>query len=290
MKTTRKILLFGFLALFLSSIVYAKADSTFVFSHKYHKEMGIEDCSTCHMSVSESVNSSDDLLPTAETCQMCHGDEVVPPPADFPRSTDYIPHFSHKKHVSDENVECTTCHTGIMDSEQPVVTHLPTMQTCFTCHASKIKEVPQDCYTCHTPDQKLTPKSHTVAWKKTHGMPANAGREECSTCHVNESFCQNCHFGDNVTQQSHPMNWEYSHGVEAKQQSSNCSTCHENKQFCVECHAANLVMPVTHSAPDWANATTGGRHATEASMDVDNCTACHASPGTDPTCLECHSK
>ena len=275
--------------LFLISTAIANDDG-FVFSHKYHKEMGIDDCTTCHTTVTQSTSGTDDLIPGAEVCQMCHGDEVTPP-TNIPRITDYQKIFSHKKHVEGESIDCLTCHSSVEESDTVSMADLPTMNDCFTCHASDVKQVPEDCRMCHGPNERLTPLTHTATWKNYHGMVANdAADQECSTCHVSESFCQECHFGDNVTQESHPVNWEYTHGVEARQQSSDCSTCHESKQFCADCHTQNLVMPVTHASPDWAVARTGGRHAMEAEMDIDNCVVCHTSPETDPTCLDCHSK
>lgn len=264
-------------------------DGEFEFSHKYHKEMGIEDCATCHATALESTTGEDDLLPGAETCQMCHGDAVTPP-ANLPRITDYQEIFSHTRHAVDEEIDCANCHTDIMKDEAITADHLPIMTDCYSCHASDVQKVPEDCSMCHGPEERLTPKTHTATWENYHGMKVSTtGTEECAMCHVSESFCQDCHFGDNVVHQTHPENWEYAHGVEARQQSADCSTCHESKQFCADCHKSNLVMPVNHATPNWANQITGGRHADEAMMDVDNCATCHTNPGADPTCLECHS-
>lgn len=271
----------------------AQPQEQFKFSHKTHEEMGI-DCSTCHTAVSESTTGKDDLLPTAETCQMCHGDEVTPPPANFPRITSYQEIFSHQLHTVQQSIECTTCHAGIpqdtliaQDQQQ-----LPTMATCFTCHAGDVAQVPEDCGLCHQPGERLKPRTHTASWTEFHGtvVTTDNQRQECTTCHVSESFCQDCHFGDNLVQQTHPMNWEFSHGVAARQRSTSCTSCHEQQQFCVECHEENLVLPVTHAVPGWTNRVSGGLHASSAEVDVDYCAACHASPGTDPTCLECHDQ
>lgn len=287
-KSIQMLLLVGLpLALVFGAV--QDEDAGFTFSHKYHNEMGISECSTCHAGAMESTTGEDDLLPGAETCEMCHGDAVTPP-TELPRMTEYQKIFSHSKHAVDEGIECTSCHTGILEDEAATADHLPTMNDCYSCHTEDVKQVPEDCGMCHGPEERLTPKTHTATWKNYHGMEVNTGgRGECSACHVQESFCQDCHFGDNVVHQTHPENWEYAHGVEARQQSSDCSTCHESKQFCAECHQANLVMPITHSVPNWSNRTDGGRHADEAMMDVDNCVTCHTNPGADPTCLECHS-
>ena len=265
-------------------------DDGFVFSHKYHKEMGIEDCGTCHTGVTESTTGTDDLLPGAENCQMCHGDAVTPP-TNIQKITDYQVIFSHKQHVVAEEIDCMTCHPGVDESETAAAEHLPTMSDCYTCHESDVKQVPEDCGMCHGPTEQLTPLTHTATWDNYHGMVVNENsQQECATCHVSEDFCQSCHFGDNVTQESHPTNWMYTHGINARHQSSDCSVCHESKQFCADCHNENLVMPVTHAAPDWAQMADGGRHAMEAEMDVDNCVSCHTSPETNPVCLDCHTQ
>ncbi|MCF7804426.1 MAG: cytochrome c family protein [Candidatus Marinimicrobia bacterium] len=281
------------LVLFPLTLVFGASDgdtTNFEFSHKYHNEMGLGDCSTCHMSATESTTGTDDLLPNAETCTMCHGDAVTPP-TNLKRITDYQTIFSHKRHAVDEEIECSSCHEGILEDEAITADHLPTMNDCYSCHMEDVKQVPEDCGMCHGPEERLTPKTHTATWENYHGMKVSStgNRGECATCHVEESFCQDCHFGDNVVQQTHPTNWEYTHGIEARRQSTDCSTCHESKQFCADCHQANLVMPITHSVPSWATKAGGGRHAEEATMDIDNCASCHTNPADDPTCLECHS-
>ncbi len=280
------------LPLVLLAVVFAQNQQDFSFSHQLHQEMGIEDCATCHAPATESTSGTDDLLPSAESCQVCHGEEVVPP-TNLPRITEYQEIFSHQQHAVNQNIDCATCHAGITQDSLITADHLPTMEDCYTCHAGDVKQVPEDCGLCHAPGERLTPKTHTTSWNNFHGMAVatDTQRQECTTCHVSESFCQDCHFGDNVVQQSHPMNWEYTHGIETRHRSTNCASCHENQQqFCAECHAENLVMPVTHAIPGWAAPGTGGMHAARASMDVDNCASCHTDPGADPTCLECHAR
>jgi len=276
------------LPFFLVPMILTAENEEFEFSHQYHQEMGISDCSTCHAAATESTTGEDDLLPGAESCEVCHGDAVTPP-TDLPRITDYQKIFSHQQHAVQENIECVTCHEGISEDEKITADHLPVMEDCYTCHASDVKQVPDDCRMCHGPEERLEPKTHTASWQNFHGLPASKDRQECETCHVRESFCQDCHFGDNVVNQTHPVNWEFSHGLEARQQSSDCSSCHESQQFCAECHQANLVMPVNHSLPNWATRQTGGQHADEAAMDIDNCASCHTNPGANPVCLDCHS-
>jgi len=276
--------------LFLA-VAMAQDQDEFEFSHQLHDEMGLGDCATCHAQATESTVGSDDLLPSAETCEVCHGDAVVPP-TDLARITDYQPIFSHEMHNVDEGIDCETCHTGILQDTMTTVAHLPTMTDCYACHESDVKQIPADCYMCHGPQERLTPITHTLTWTDYHGtqLVTEQSRQECATCHVSESFCQDCHFGDNLTQQIHPMNWEYTHDIEARHRSFSCTSCHESEQFCADCHTANLVMPVNHAVPGWAVAGTGGMHASRAAMDIDNCVVCHTSPADNPICLECHTQ
>ncbi|MBD3273736.1 MAG: hypothetical protein GF372_00395 [Candidatus Marinimicrobia bacterium] len=277
--------------LLFTAALAIQADNDFSFSHQQHNEMGIGDCSTCHAAATESTIGTDDLLPDAETCAMCHGEDVTPP-TNYPRITDYQTVFSHELHAVDEEIDCSnsSCHAGVLEDSLTTVEHLPTMTDCYTCHESEVVMVPADCYMCHTSEERLLPKTHTSTWNNYHGLKVSTGTEDCASCHVSESFCQDCHFGDNVVQQSHPVNWELTHGLEARQRASDCTTCHESKQFCSDCHAENLVMPITHAVPGWATQATGGMHASKAMMDIDNCASCHTDPGNDPVCLECHSR
>ena len=112
------------------------------FSHEFHLEL--TDCSSCHSKVEGSTSLNDRLLPSMddcagchdvedeEKCSTCHYEEVLEPLIQ--KKSGMI--FSHKYHVSEENLECTNCHKGLdrVDYSFKAEGLTPPMNTCYQCH------------------------------------------------------------------------------------------------------------------------------------------------------------
>ncbi len=105
------------------------------------------------------------------------------------------------------------------------------------------------------------------------------------TCHQ-QSFCQDCHEGDNLDRLTHPHNFEFTHALAAQGKERECAVCHTQRSFCIDCHRDNLVLPHNHPS-GWTNQIDGGRHRLEAMSDLENCMACHEQ-NADQICQPCH--
>ncbi len=293
MKKFYNFLLVIVIVFVITGIIRAN-DSDLIFSHQFHSSEVEAPCAACHQAAETSENPADNLLPAMETCFTCHSEgdtecsvchkDPENIPEEYPRITDYIAKFPHKKHI-DQSVECLTCHTGVEKSETVAEKHIPGMATCQNCH-SDLEKVDY-CYDCHATTEDLAPEDHKTDWQKAHGPASLTQLETCQSCHV-ESQCAECHLMDDLDHVVHPLNYVNSHGIYAKNNKDNCLTCHEELAFCYDCHRQQNVMPRNHASAGWSNFKTGGRHASEARYDLDNCITCHNDNLGEPVCKQCH--
>ena len=279
--------------LFMSAASSALAqDVELIFSHKLHAQDVGAGCTDCHATAQTSSLPADNLLPSMQTCYTCHDEDteciVCHKDPDnaiaYPRIATYISSFPHAKHV-ENNVECETCHAGVATSADIMDKHLPSMMQCQACH-SDIEQVSY-CFTCHAEGMDLRPVDHRMDWTMAHGTASHLESNDCKSCH-SESQCLQCHQQDNLDRKAHPLNFVNSHPVFARANSDQCYPCHEEQAFCIDCHRQELIMPRNHSMAGWSNLKTGGRHAREAKMDLDNCLACHNQTSVEPVCAQCH--
>jgi len=302
------------------------------FSHSLHKE--IAECNACHTKVAESTSLKDRLLPEKEACATCHDVEDTDKCNTchyenineklIQRESDLI--FNHKKHVTEQKIECIACHKGLdeVDYAFQSAASIPSMNSCYKCHNNQTVAT-NDCEICHISTANLIPEDHQeVGFIKSHKFKVNAVNAECEMCHDN-NFCETCHasttmitesnsardfytpysphkFTDNAKQQQlsrvHDLNYRFTHGVDANNKSSECQTCHQVETFCAECHnssggdfALEGAMPASHKKPNFVTigvGSGGGRHAEMAKRDIESCTACHDVQGADPSCILCH--
>jgi hypothetical protein len=206
-------------------------------------------------------------------------------------------------------MKCLDCHSGSDKVEYATPEHLPSMESCFSCHNSRTAT--NECEACHKETVSILPSSHKVAdFKTDHKKFVRAGGSEnnCISCH-SDDFCQQCHDATNlftpqtsgkqqlVLQRVHDLNYRYTHGIEAKAKSNDCYVCHDRQTFCTSCHISGAditsgsVKPEWHKGNDFVTigvGTGGGRHAKLAKRDIEMCMSCHDTEGADPTCLICH--
>jgi hypothetical protein len=197
---------------------------------------------------------------------------------------EYIAYFSHVQHIGQE-MTCESCHAGVEQSVKHDEQHLPSMASCYECHADVGS--PDYCGICHAAGEDLLPGDHRLDWVKAHGISSQTGNEACEMCHT-ELQCLECHQGDNLDQQAHPLNFRNNHALAARGNKDNCLTCHEEFQFCVECHQREFVIPRNHARAGWSNLTTKNQHARTARMDFDSCLSCHSESIGEPVCVQCH--
>lgn len=263
-------------------------ESDLIFSHKFHAEDAGAECEACHQAALASISGKDDLLPPMETCYNCHDREMEctachkngEEPIILPRITDYSVNFNHKIHV-EQGTECLTCHKGIEMKEQVNEgLHLMNMDGCMGCHKTPAEI--SGCYLCHAQDEEIKPANHNESWQVMHGMVSESGFRNCQSCHL-ESYCLDCHQGENLGNQSHPAEFIATHALSWQFREIECATCH-TRDYCIECHVeVNQVIPADHRMPGWS----GKPHADEARRDYENCSLCHTE--ADLICSQCHA-
>ncbi len=292
------------------------------FSHKFHSENVGTECMDCHAGALTSENSSDFLLPKMATCYNCHDEQATPCEFCHLDPQNMVPYeapirkinFSHKFHIEDQKLQCSQCHEGADKVDYATPEHLPSMESCFTCHDNRTAT--NECEACHKETVSLLPTSHKVVdFATEHKKFVRAGGAEnnCVVCHT-DNFCQQCHDGVSlakislftpqasgkeqlVLQRVHDLNYRYTHGIEAKGKDKDCYVCHDRQTFCAGCHAPNGDIKSSQFKPEWHSGNDfvtigvgsgGGRHAKLAKRDIEMCMSCHDVEGADPICVICH--
>ncbi|MCX6640381.1 MAG: hypothetical protein NTW14_07870 [bacterium] len=253
--------------------------------HQIHVEQGEMTCDDCHARNAQVQKAN---------CSSCHeaGEvdqryktflaEIESAEANEEQERD-LPAFSHDQHP--EKVGCQECHQNFQTlGKIPFEVNL-SMPICTDCHRSS--NGPLECSKCHGPGPITPPLDHLQDWRRVHGAVAQVDPGKCSTCHE-ESYCQDCHEGSNVTANIHPLNWVQTHSFSAKGQEDDCLVCHQTRDQCVSCHRQRNVQPHPLGS-SWADPTTGGDHTTAAG-NLESCLDCHDLGSADPVCARpgCH--
>ncbi len=231
--------------------------------------------------------------------------------------------FPHRAHVT-KGVACTNCHVGIASATDHGPVHLPTNETCRSCHAKPHDE--RACLGCHGETherQRIELTKEHLRFEHGRHVAADAG--ECVRCHaaIGESRdvsllppmvacfrchqhekqfavrdCDGCHVdlpAERVKPETHLVHdgdFVREHGVRAAASRDLCSTCHTERQ-CLGCHGAGVApaLPARlgFDSPRGTGLHRAGfrsRHAEESRANPGLCTTCHA----EPTCRSCHER
>jgi hypothetical protein len=227
--------------------------------------------------------------------------------------------FPHRAHVL-RGIACTTCHAGVGSSGDDGAMHLPSEQTCLSCHTKPhdthpclgchadpaaigaageardhlrfahdkhLPRVNNNCMRCHVgvgeSDQRLRPEMQTCY--RCHDAAKDA--RTCDTCHrdlADEGTAPASHL-------SHDGDWLHEHGARAASANELCASCHQ-QSFCAECHGVNvpaLPSKLSFDDPFRASVHRAGfesRHAIEARDAAGACETCH----TPSACETCHQR
>jgi hypothetical protein len=303
------------------------------FSHKFHKEL--TDCASCHTGAAESTALTTRLLPEKSVCETCHdvNDEKNCTQCHYGEKFEPLIQkkaaliFNHKFHLTDQKLECESCHKGLSDVDYSFESAAakPAMSVCYDCHNNTSVATNNNCASCHISTVELTPQDHKqIAFLKTHKFGAAKENSQCQMCHQN-TFCESCHvsttmitekntardfytpysphkFIDNTKQQNitrvHDLNYRFTHGIDLKGKTSECQTCHQTETFCGECHDSKTKdfalegnVPTSHRTLNFVTigvGTGGGQHAILARRDIEQCSSCHDVQGADQNCVLCH--
>jgi hypothetical protein len=155
----------------------------------------------------------------------------------------YFPHNAHLKIMQKRGDLCMACHpfTGTPKTtlkQQRQLTQLanePLKAICHQCHLLE-RSAPLDCKICHKNINKIRPKDHGQNFIDFHGAEAKQNEAQCRSCHLEMSFCTNCHFQHNNNQHiKHPLGYRNQHGLDARLDATACGKCH-NTHYCRDCH------------------------------------------------------
>lgn len=125
--------------------------------------------------------------------------------------------FSHQLHVAENELDCTECHTSVMDHQRAT---LPLLEVCQDCHSEELTEteVESQLLAYTTTDQ-------AIPWQRIYAVPDHVyfshrrhvtlGGLACEVCHgdvgsfdvppdapvvpITMDGCMNCHEENQIT-------------------------------------------------------------------------------------------
>jgi len=133
------------------------------YNHNLHVEDEGLECIDCHDTAEDAAYAT---IPVLEVCIDCHDTEPV---SESPDEAMLIAHieggieigwnriysvpshvyFSHRRHVTLGELDCSVCHGAVSEQTQPVVAPVTplSMDWCMDCHYEN--KVINDCLACH---------------------------------------------------------------------------------------------------------------------------------------------
>jgi len=218
-------------------------------------------------------------------------------------SSDII--FSHKFHVQDNDIECTTCHTKVTDSKLSTDNLIPKMQDCYQCH----DEDETECSFCHknaddpigfkqtiTNQLKFNHSNHLkrgakcenchtdIAYKDNVESTHLPKMKNCQTCHEvpdDSDKCYKCHNNEeDLRPVTHNSLWLNNHGIYKETASQDCDVCHK-EQFCINCHEGENLLGESHP-PEFILT-----HSISFMSRESDCYSCHQG---NEFCITCHTE
>ena len=296
----------------------ARIAAALEFSHAGHSAQGI-DCGDCHEGATENRGlTRGELIPTKETCEGCHEDQVKNKCGFCHTSSDRKIKltrvnrrlkFSHATHAGRDKRGCKGCHPGAAAAKVPGIKLVPDMAGCADrCHKKDMAQ--QRCKKCHQDlqRQRLLPVAqlgHQGNWIRRHGELAR-DVSRCSTCH-DQTHCGECHgrtaarplslrFPERVVSRFiHRGDWLGRHGTMARAESSTCRKCH-GSNHCRSCHqqsgrartlSAGSSRTKSPHGTGWMIPGSSDFHGRRARRDVSHCASCH-DRGAASNCVGCH--
>ena len=133
------------------------------YNHKLHvQENGIE-CGDCHLHALAQAHAT---IPNIDVCGECHSDEPTTDSPDEKKLIEFVArgeqipwvrvhrvpshvYFSHRRHTTIAQIDCTTCHGNVEEMTEPFSRQVVpiSMGRCMKCHEEN--EVNNDCIRCH---------------------------------------------------------------------------------------------------------------------------------------------
>ena len=159
------------------------------------------------------------------------------------RADIYFPHQAHMNIMEARGDVCMACHpfTGTPKTninDQVILTALanePLEAICHECHMVE-RSAPLACVICHTDIDKVRPVDHGYDYTNYHAAATQQNEAACRSCHIEMSFCTDCHFRRNSGNRvNHLLGYRDRHGLDARLDTASCGRCH-NTAYCRDCH------------------------------------------------------
>ncbi len=200
-------------------------------------------CLRCHEKITKGVAvagkikvSHEEILQEGYSCQECHTASGHSPKELDPSLAMERCSFCHDGRSARQ--DCSLCHTNnVLAKNKTVPLKEPThpirgeakhgvgnIYTCKGCHAEAV------CSKCHLA------MPHPDNWTYRHGNEAIKQPKACSTCHIAEVMCRDCH----RIEMPHPSTWLSEHARNSQKIGEYvCERCHV-LQSCDYCHAKHV--------------------------------------------------
>lgn len=182
--------------------------------------------------------------------------------------------FSHKFHVSEEEMDCSDCHRKVDSNEDLALKDMmPSETTCLSCH----KKQKENCGFCHTqpeaPQKAPRFRLEGVTFSHQRHVPLFEQEEEKDTC-------AKCH-AQTISEESPPLS-------EPAERVQECMSCHQKDADRLSCDGCHSGFKASDDYPMDFAAHRGNflqRHGAIARGNMVVCNHCHSEAG----CAECHS-
>lgn len=212
-------------------------------------------CATCHGDMTKVDLATTQHLPTMQLCLSCHergAQQRGCSDCHLAKRGGFIEtDFPHGKLVPKHTGLGDAHHAGFAKDHR--VEAMQQGTTCAACHDRS------ECVACHQGVVKPM-DFHPGNYLATHGVEAQRGKPDCSTCHRAQTFCVGCHERSGVGPRAptagydpadpsarfHPPGWaaatvgqsQNQHAREARRNLTSCASCHR-EETCLACHSAD---------------------------------------------------
>lgn len=187
------------------------------FPHKRHLDKDLK-CIDCHSGISDKDFVLPYQLPVMNDCIVCHRERLV--------SGDCMTCHSESEDLRPDSHTKNFLHDH-SDVAQNDFQQINGDNSCSNCHSENY------CQDCHQGDN-LDRMTHPLNFAFTHSLQAQGKEKECSSCHIEKQFCNDCHREYSIMPHSHKAGWTNTipndgglHRFEAQNDLENCRSCHE---------------------------------------------------------------
>jgi Cytochrome c7 and related cytochrome c len=260
-----------------SAAPWPKREPRLKFDHAAHIELVKEDCSKCHLQLSQPGQEAPPSGGHA-ACLSCH---------------------NHAQQYSDAS--CATCHVDLAAVPLRPLTEVSHEGDFLRRHSVVAKATGASCETCHDQNFCLDCHAKTAMVKVEtkfadrpdrafihrndflgrHSVEARADPVSCQRCH-SATYCETCHQESHVAAGSpnarnpHPPGWAFRgsgpfHGDAARRDILSCASCHDqgDQSNCIQCHKVGGIGGDPHP-PGFSS-----QHSLRDAVRDGRCVVCH---------------